>query len=50
METETEQTNDNGVFITPQEELTESVYNNILIKPKHKRINKEISRFLEGLK
>ena len=41
---------ENGVFVTPQEELTESVYNNILLKPKHKNINKEMSRFVEGLK
>ncbi|HUS51068.1 MAG TPA: hypothetical protein VMZ91_12945 [Candidatus Paceibacterota bacterium] len=47
METQTEQ--ENGVFITPQEELTESVYNNLLMKPKHKEINKEMSKFIGNL-
>jgi hypothetical protein len=39
----------NGLFITSQEELTESVYNNLLVKPKHKEIKKEINKFIGEL-
>jgi hypothetical protein len=44
------QTNEQGVFITPQEELTESVYNNLIYKQKVNESKKEIVKFLEGLK
>ena len=47
----TTQTNtDNGVFITPQEELTQEVYNNLIYKQKSKEKDKNMSEFLEGLK
>jgi hypothetical protein len=45
-----EEIKQDGLFITPQEDLTESVYNNLLVKPKHKEIKKEINKFIEGLK
>ncbi len=47
MKTQTEQIKDNGVFITPQNELTEEVNLRLFVKPKHDRIKEEI---LRGLK
>lgn len=43
-------TNNNGVFITPQKELEEGVYNNLIYKKKSQKIKQEISDFIGGLK
>jgi len=40
----------NGVFVQDQEELSSQVWDELIYKQKSKRIKKEMSLFLQGLK
>ena len=39
---------DNGVFITPQEELTEEINLRLFDLQRHKRIEEEITNLIQG--
>ena len=40
----------NGVFIQEQNDLTEEINLRLFEKPKHDKLKKKMSEFLEGLK
>jgi hypothetical protein len=44
------ETKDGGVFIMPQEDLEDGVYDAMIYLPKANKISKEMSEFIGGLK